>query len=66
MAQVNAQGPVVMVKPQPNIYTIMIIIAALVLAIGLGVMLYNLMSADGYGMTLGQVFDPGYQGEFAK
>ena len=67
MTQVSTQAPVVQLKPQANIYTILIIIAALVLAVALGVMLYHLMAAppNGYGMSLGQIFDPTYQGEFA-
>jgi hypothetical protein len=56
MAQMPSRGPIVTVKPQPNIYTLLIIVAVLMLGVGLGVVLHNLM-VD-YGLTFSQVFDP--------
>ena len=50
------QGPVIPVKAQPNIYTLLLIIAILILAVTIGFVLHNLMSADRYGQTLEQIF----------
>jgi hypothetical protein len=53
------QGPVVQVKPQPNVYTVLVIIAAAALVVALVVVLNTLMSStNGYGMEFGQLFDP--------
>jgi hypothetical protein len=51
------------VKPQPDIYTVMLIAAILVLAIGIGVAVYSLMAAPaehsgGYGLKIGDFFAP--------
>lgn len=51
------------VKPQPDIYTVMLIAAILVLAIGIGVVVYSLMAAPaeqggGYGLKIGDFFAP--------
>lgn len=60
MTQNPAQGPVVQIKPQPNIYTMLIYIAILALAVAIGVGLYALMAEPpaGYGMTIGDLFAP--------
>lgn len=61
MAQMISRGPSVAVKPQPNIYTLLVIVAALVLAVAVVIVLKNLMGAPeegGYGLTFGQVFNP--------
>lgn len=52
-----SRGPVVTVKPQPNIYTLLLIVAIVMLGIGLGVVMHNLMA--NYGLEFGQLFDPG-------
>ena len=48
------------VQAQPNVYTVLILIAALALAVALGIVLYNLMAGvgpdGGYGMGIGEVF----------
>ncbi len=58
MAQLNThpttQGPVIPVKPQPNVYTAMILLSAVVLAVAFGVVAYDLIV--NYGLSFGQVF----------
>ena len=60
MTQLPSQGQVVRVKPIPNIYTLLIIVAILVLAITIGIVLYNLLSASpsGYGLSFSDLFNP--------
>ena len=60
MTQVPAQGPVVYAKPQPNIYTVLLIVANLALLVTIGVVLYNLMASPpaGYGLRFGDLFAP--------
>ena len=59
MTQIPSQGPVVQVKAQPDVYTLMIIVAILALGVGIGIVIYNLMAAlpNGYGLTVGQLFE---------
>ena len=54
------KGPLVPVKPQPSIYTLMIVVAIIVLAVTVGMVMWNLMASppDGYGLTFGQLFSP--------
>jgi hypothetical protein len=56
MSQMPGRNPVITVKPQPNIYTLLVIVAIIMLAVGLGLVLHNLM-VD-YGLSFSQVFDP--------
>ena len=66
MAQIPSRSSLVEVKAQPNMYTIMLIVAILVLAITIGLVLYNLLSPvilldgqpGGYGMEIGDLFKP--------
>jgi hypothetical protein len=58
MTQTQPQGPVVPVKAQPNIYTVLLIIAVIGMAVAVGISLNDLM--HNYGMTLGDLFDPKY------
>ena len=53
-AQTSPQGPVVKVKPEPNIYTILLIIAIVASLAALIVMIWNL--TVNYGMSFGEVF----------
>jgi hypothetical protein len=53
MTSLPPQGPVVKVKPQPDLYTLLLILAILILAVTIGVVLYDLMA--NYGMTLGEI-----------
>ena len=50
----SGQANVVRVKPQPNIYTLLLILAIVFLAVTVGLVIYNLMTT--YGMTFGEVF----------
>ena len=48
-------------KPQPTVYTVLIIVAILVLAVGIGFSLHFLMSspeAGGYGREFSEIFTP--------
>ncbi len=60
MTQIPSQGPVVGAKPQPTIYTLMLIIAILALAMTLVLVIRNLIAEPpaGYGLTFGQLFKP--------
>ena len=59
MAQMPPKGPVVQAA-QPDIYTLLMIVAILALATTMGFVLYNLMAAvpNGYGLTVGDLFQP--------
>ncbi len=59
MAQMPAKSPVAS-SAQPDIYTLMMIIAILALATTMGFVLYNLMAAvpGGYGLSVGDFFQP--------
>ena len=64
MSQMPSQGPVIETKPQPNIYTLLMIVAILALIVAISVVLYNLMApvapdGAGYGLTLKEVFRGG-------
>ena len=52
------RGPVIEVPPQPAIYTILIIIAILVLGAAVGVVCWKLMGAGGYGLEFKDLFEP--------
>ena len=60
MATALDQTPVVRVKPQPDVYTILLILAILLLATSIGVALYDLMNT--YGMTFTEIFTGGGKG----
>ena len=54
MTRIPSSGPVVRVKPQPDIYTLLLAIAIVVLAVAVGVVVQNLLST--YGLSFGQLF----------
>jgi hypothetical protein len=56
MSAMPPQPTVVTVKPQSNIYTLLLIVSILVLAATTGIVLYNLMTS--YGLSLGDLFKP--------
>lgn len=63
MAQILSRSSLAEVKAQPNIYTIMLIVGILALAMTIGLVLYNLLSPvildgqpGGYGMQVGDLF----------
>ena len=51
--------PVTRAKPQSNIYTLLIIIAVVVLGATIGISMYRLMAQppQGYGLSFGQLFE---------
>ena len=58
MTHIPSTGPVLQVKAQPDIYTLLIVVAILTLAATLGVVLYYLFSAPpaGCGLAVGDLF----------
>ncbi len=54
------RGPMIEVKPQPNIYTVLLVAAIIVLAVTLGLVVWNLLapSPKGYGMEPGDLLKP--------
>lgn len=60
MTRTAGNQQVVTVKPQPNIYTVLIAVAIVALAVTVGFCLWKLMSAapTGYGLEFGQLFSP--------
>ena len=42
--------------PQPTVYTLLLIVAILVLIVALGFVVYNLTSTSHYGLSIGQLF----------
>ncbi len=58
MTQAPSQGAVVQIKPQPNVYTILLIVAIIAMGVTIGVVLHNLMADPpvGYGLTFGELF----------
>ncbi|MFW6133800.1 MAG: hypothetical protein ACOC8F_07870 [Planctomycetota bacterium] len=64
MSQASTQeqsGPVIPVKPAPNVYTVLLIISVLALCVGIGVVLWRMTGSlpDGFGVPLKDVFQPG-------
>lgn len=60
MTQMSS-GSTIRVKPQPNLYTILLMVAILVVGIALGLVLSKLMSPlanGGYGLEFGDIFKP--------
>jgi hypothetical protein len=58
MTQTQPQGPVVPVKAEPNIYTVLLIIAVIGMAVAVGISLNDLL--NNYHMAFGDLFDPKY------
>ncbi len=60
MAITPSQGPVIKVTPQPDVYTVLLLVAIIGLAVAVvvcGMRLTAAANAGGYGMTVGQMFD---------
>ena len=57
MTQVPTQGQVIQVKPVPDVYTLLVLVAILVLVVAAGMSLYYLMASPpiGYGLTFGDL-----------
>lgn len=58
MAESRSGQPVVSVKPQSDVYTLLVMVTILALAVAIGLTLYDLMSPEGYNMRLGDIFAP--------
>jgi hypothetical protein len=60
MTSAPSASSVVRAKPQPNIYTVLLMVGVVVLLATLVVVLYTLMSAmpKGYGMDFGDLLAP--------
>ena len=58
MAELRSGQPVVSVKPQPDVYTLLVIVTILALAVAISLTLYDLMSLEGYDMSFGDIFAP--------
>jgi hypothetical protein len=59
MSETLPGRPVVTTRPQADIYTVLLLVAIVCLAVTIGVVLYNLMSpvsAGGYGLSFGDLF----------
>jgi len=53
-AMTTGQSPLVKTKPQPDIYTLLLIVAIIFLAVTVGMVMYNLMTT--YGLTFTEMF----------
>lgn len=53
------QAPTIQVRPQPTVYTVLLLVAILALLVAIGVVLWRLMSAmpTGYALTVKQLFE---------
>lgn len=62
MTQLSPTKAAPSAKPRPNVYTVLIIVAIIALAVTIGIVLNNLMSPvgpdGGYGMSLSDLFSP--------
>ena len=61
MASTPPQGPVIQVKAQPDVYTILMLVDIIALATAVimcAVKLTNTVVDGGYGLTVGQLFEP--------
>jgi hypothetical protein len=58
MSQIPYQARAVQVKPQPNVYTVLVIVAVLAVGITIGVALYFLLASqpNGCGLSFGDLF----------
>jgi hypothetical protein len=58
MTQVPSQGPVIEIKPEPNVYTVLLLVAILVLIVAIGAALWKLTSPPptGYGLEFSELF----------
>ena len=54
MTMIPPEGPVVKVKPQSNVYTALLAVGVIVLAVAIGIVVHDLMTT--YGLSFGQLF----------
>ena len=55
------QQPAIQAKPQPNIYTVLLVVAIIALGLTVGVVAWNLTTT--YGLTFGEIFQPALTGK---
>ena len=61
MASSPSQGPVIQVKAQPDVYTMLLLVAIIALVTAIAFCCWKLtgtVDAGGYGMTVGDMFKP--------
>jgi hypothetical protein len=60
MTQASSQPPTVEVRPQPNVYTVILLVAIIALGLAVGVVFWKLTSPPptGYGLKVGAMFEP--------
>jgi len=60
MTQLPPESPVIEVSPGPNVYTILLLVAIIVLAAGIAAAFWKLTSPlpVGYGLTIKEFLDP--------
>ena len=59
MTSTPSQGPVIQVKAQPDVYTVMLLVAIIALVVAIAFCSWKLtatVDAGGYGMTIGDMF----------
>jgi hypothetical protein len=59
MTQMPSQGPVIEVRPEPNIYTVLLLVAILVLLVAVGMVFWKLTAPlpQGYDLKIGELFE---------
>ncbi len=57
MTQLPTNGSVE-TSPQPNVFTVLLIVAILVMLVGIVMVAYKLTGDSGYGLSLGELFQP--------
>ncbi len=60
MTQLPTDGSVE-IRPQPNVFTVLLIVAILVMLVGVAMVAYKLTADSGYGLSFGELFKP-FQG----
>ena len=60
MTQAPSQASLIRIKPQSNIYTLLIILAVLAMGVTVGIAMWSLMSPtpQGYGLSFESLFKP--------
>lgn len=58
MTELQSKQPVVKAKPQPNIYTLLMVVAIITLGATIALVLCNLTSSGGYDMSFAELFGP--------
>lgn len=58
MTEIQSKPPVVKAKPQPDVYTLLMVVAIVTLGVTIALVLCNLTSDGGYGMNLSELFGP--------